>query len=89
MVEKSLRSYIERLEKRGYTVEEHSLSAFHTEDSIKNRFFGDFTFEADYQGIDNIYFDRKTHALYFLTCNEEDKVVANLFCYKSKLLFHL
>jgi hypothetical protein len=82
VAEKKLQGYIERLEKRGYTIEEHSLSDFHIDFSIINLFFSDFTFEADYQGIDRIYLDRKIHALYFLNADKEDRVEANIFDYK-------
>lgn len=63
--QKRLQFYIGKLEKR-YTVEEHSLSDFHIDDLHKVTFYNDFSFEADCQDIDHIYFDRKTHALYFL-----------------------
>ena len=79
--ELNLRGYIERLEKRGYYVEEHSLSDFHVDDSQRVK-FSDFTFEADFQEIDYIYFERRIHALYFLIPIQGHGMKAIVFYYK-------
>jgi len=83
--EQKLQGYIERLEKRGYTVEEHSLSDFHVDDSVRIRKFSDFTQGAYWEGIDQIYFDRKIHGLYFLSSIQGDGIKAIVFHYKWKL----
>ena len=86
VVEKKLQDYIERLEKRGYTVEEHSLSDFHVDDSVRIRKFSDFTQGASFENKEYIYFDRKIHALYFLSPIQGDGIEAIVFYYKWKFL---
>jgi len=80
--EQKLQDYIERLEDLGYTTEEHSLTDFHVDGSVKIPFFGDFRSFARQEDIDHIYFDRGIHALYFLHNVTEDRVEANIFHYK-------
>jgi hypothetical protein len=83
--EQKLQFYIGKLEKR-YTVEEHSLSDFHFDDSHRVTYYNDFSFEADYQGLDRIYFDRKIHALYFLGRPiQGEGIVAIIFHYNRLL----
>ena len=78
--EQKLQFYITKLEKR-FTVEEHSFSDFDVDNSVKEGLYNDFTLEADCEGIDHIYFDRKIHALYFLETGG-DRVEAHIFNYK-------
>lgn len=66
LVERKLASYIERLEKKGYCVEEHLLSDFHVDDSIRMQYYSDLTYAANWDSADHVYFDRKIQAIYFL-----------------------
>ena len=83
--EQKLQGYIERLEKRGLYVEEHSLSDFHVDDLATIGKFIDFTQDAYLEGVDHIYFDRKIHGLYFLSSIQGDEIKAIVFHYKWKL----
>ena len=83
LAEQKLQGYIERLEKRGYYVEEHSLSDFQVDDLVAIGKFSDFTFGIDCEYIDHIYFDRKINALYFLSSIQGDGTKAIVFCYKG------
>ena len=85
-LEKRLQGYVERLEKRGYYVEEHSLSDFHVDDLATISKFNDFTFGIDCEHIDQIYFDRKIHALYFLSSIQGDGTEAIVFHYNRLVL---
>ena len=80
--EQKLQDYIIRLRDEGFTTEEHSLADFHVDGSVRIHFFSDFRSFAKQEEIDHIYFDRKTHALYFLRPTPEDRVEANIFHYK-------
>ena len=80
--EQKLQGYIERLEKRGLYVEEHSLSDFHVDDLVTIGKFSDFTFGIDCEYVDHIYFDRKIHGLYFLSSIQGDGIKAIVFHYK-------
>jgi len=66
LAEQKLQDYIGRLRDEGFTVEEHSLSDFHVDGSVRIHFFGDFRSFAKQEDIDHIYFDRGIHGLYFL-----------------------
>ena len=80
--EQKLQGYVERLEKRGFYVEERSLSDFNVDDLTTVGKFSDFTFGIDCEYIDHIYFDREIHALYFLSSTQGDGKKAILFHYK-------
>ena len=81
LAEQKLQDYIGRLRDEGFTVEEHSLSDFHVDGSVRIHFFGDFRSFAKQEDIDHIYFDRGIHGLYFLN-PIEDRLEANIFYYK-------
>ena len=81
--EQKLQGYIERLEKRGYYVEEYSLSDFRVDDLVKIRRFSDFTFGIDCEYIDHIYCDREIHALYFLSSIQGNRKEAIIFYYRK------
>ena len=66
LVERRLQSYIERLEKKDYCVEEHLLSDFHVDDSVRMLYFSDLTYAANWDSVDHVYFDKKIQAIYFL-----------------------
>jgi hypothetical protein len=82
LAEQKLQDYIKRLEDLGFTTEEHSLADFHVDSVVGIHFFGDFRSFAQQEGINHIYFDRGTHALYFLNPITGDRVEANVFYYK-------
>jgi uncharacterized membrane protein len=79
--EQKLQDYIRRLEEEGFTIEEHSLSDVHVDGVVGIHFFGDFRSIAKQAGIDQISFDRGTHALYFVRPIIGDGVEANVFYY--------
>ena len=66
LADRKLQSYIERLEKKDYYVEEHLLSDFHVDDSIRMQYYSDLTYAANWDSADHVYFDRKIQAIYFL-----------------------
>ena len=80
--EQKLQDYIRRLKDEGFTTEEHSLADFHVDGVVRIHFFGDFRSFARQEELDNIYFDRGIHALYFLRPMLGDGVEANVFYYK-------
>ena len=84
--EQKLQYYIGKLENR-YTVEERSLSDFDVDDLEKLTFWNDFTFDAECENADRIYFDRKMHILYFLKA-DENGVKAYVFYY-NRILWDL
>ena len=77
-----LQGYLERFEKMGCAVEEYPLSDFHVDGTVRIHFFSDFRSFAMQEGIDQIYFDRGIHALYFLRPIPSDGKEANVFYYK-------
>jgi len=82
--EQKLQFYIRKLENRGITVEERSLSDFDVDDLVRMHFWSDFGQAAYLEGVDCIYFDRKIHDLYFLKA-DENGVKAYAFYYKRIL----
>ena len=83
--EQKLQGYIERLEKRGLYVEEQSLSYFSVDNLVTIGKFSDFAFGIDFEYIAHIYFDRRIHALYFLSSIQGDGTKAIIFHYKWRL----
>jgi len=81
--EQRLQYYIGKLENR-YTVEERSPSDFDVDELEKLTFWNDFTFDAECEDADRIYFDRKMHILYFLDA-DENGVKAYVFYYNRIL----
>lgn len=79
--EQKLQFYIGKLENR-YILDEHSMSDFDIDDVEKATYWNDFTLDAEWEGVDHIYFDRKIHNLYFLK-TDENGVTAHLFNYKK------
>lgn len=75
-----LHGYIERLEKKGYIIEEHLLSDSDFDDSITMKYFSDLTFAANWEGTRTLYFDRGIQAIYFLK-STGDKTEAHIFQY--------
>ena len=80
LAEKKLQSYVERLEKRGYCVEERPMSHVQVDDSMIMLYYSDLTYAANWESVDQIYFDRKTQAIYFLI-PRHDKLGAYIFYY--------
>jgi len=80
--EQKLQDYLKRLEDSGCTTEEHSLTDFHVSNVFRMQFFGDFLSYAKQEDINQIYFDRGMHALYFLHPSNENGVEAVIFYYK-------
>ena len=80
--ERRLQEYIGRLEDSGFVIEERSLADFQADSVITIHFFSDFRSYAQQEGISHMYFDKGTHALYFLHFPTEDRVEANIFYYK-------
>ncbi|MFQ6075982.1 MAG: hypothetical protein ACE5Z5_07595 [Candidatus Bathyarchaeia archaeon] len=80
--ESTLQEYIGRLEDSGYAIEERSLTDFHVDGIIRIHFFGDFLSFSRQEGINNVYLDKRIHALYFLRPSRDDKIEAYIFYYK-------
>lgn len=80
LADRKLQSYVERLEKKGYYVEEHLLSDFHVDDSIKMKYYSDLTYAANWESVHTVYLDRKIQAIYFLK-PIGDKLEAYIFHY--------
>ena len=67
LAEEKLQDYITRLRNGGFTVEERHLTDLDVDGIIPIHFFGDFHNFAKQKGINHIYVDRKTGALFFPT----------------------
>jgi len=66
LADRKLQNYVERLEEKGYRVEERLLADFHFDDSIRMKYCSDLTYAANWEGVHTVYFDREIQALYFL-----------------------
>ena len=80
--EQRLQEYIGRLEDSGFTTEECSIADVQVDAVLRIHYFGDFRSYAEQEDIGLIYFDRGTHALYFLHSPTEGWMEANVFYYK-------
>jgi len=80
--EQRLQEYIGRLEDSGFTTEECSIADVQVDAVLRIHYFGDFRSYAEQEDIGLIYFDRGTHALYFLHSPTENWIEANVFYYK-------